>query len=140
MNSGFRSMAGVALSLWMGALACLMGCALPVSASSHQQATGLQAKANCDANSNLGETEPCCHHGSSSSKKTKHDNQIACCVSDATVIQKQDPVSISRAESVAFVVVVFHPSIQLTATWRDNTSSVWQTGRDVLLQARILRI
>jgi hypothetical protein len=140
MNSGFRSMAAVALSLWMGALACLMGCALPVSASSRQQATGLQAKANCDANSNPGETEPCCHHGSSSSKKTKHDNRISCCVSDATVIQKQDPVSISRAESVAFVVVMFRPSIQLNATRSDNPSSVWQTGRDVLLQARILRI
>jgi hypothetical protein len=140
MNSGFRSMAAVALSLWMGALACLMGCALPVSASSHQQAGGLQAKANCDANSNLGGTEPCCHHGSNSPKKTKHDDRVSCCVSDATVIQKQDPVSISRADSVAFVVVVFHPSMQLSATRRDNTLSVWQTGRDVLLQARILRI
>jgi hypothetical protein len=139
MNADFRSMAAVALSLWMGALACLMGCALPVSASSHRQTAGLPSKTNCDA-SNLGETEPCCHHGSSSSKKTKHDNRISCCVSDATVIQKQDPVSISRAESVAFVVVVFHPSIQLAATRRDNTLSVWQTGRDVLLQARILRI
>jgi hypothetical protein len=133
-------MAAVALSLWMGVLACLMGCALPVSASSHQHNTGLQSKANCDANSNLGETEPCCHHGSGSSKKTKHDSQISCCVSDATVIQKQDPVSIARSGSVALVVVVFHPSIQLSATRRDNTLSVWQTGRDVLLQARILRI
>jgi hypothetical protein len=61
---------------------------------------------------------------------------------DATLIQKQDSPSLKNGHPYAVVLIlfVFNPSFRLAGTYGINAPSVWHAGRDVLLQACVLRI
>src|SRR5882672_5724919 len=105
-----RPMTATALSFWIGFLACVMGCAQPVFASARpllEQATELQAAPA--PNGHMADAESCCHHGrnsSGNSEKHQHTQTISCCPLDATLLQKQDPVSHFRDFSSALVVTL----------------------------------
>ena len=141
-----RSLTATVLSIWLGFLACVLGCALPAvgsETSSPARVFTSDTAANEDSNGKMADAGPCCHHGHGTSQKNKPGAQtVSCCPLDATLIQKQDPVSRLRGHwSVAvLLLLVFHPSFPLSASNGNNAPTVWHAGRDVLLQTHILRI
>jgi hypothetical protein len=132
-----QSLTATVLSLWLGVLACALGCAHPVSASTKQ----LRANQTLcvDANEADGESSCCTGHGSSRPSQKHHS--ISCCPLDATLIQKHDASSLiaNHVHLFVFTSLIAHPS---TPLWTpvEGVPIVWVEGRDVLLQTHILRI
>jgi hypothetical protein len=140
-----RSLTGTALSIWLGFLACVLGCAQPTVAAeicSTAQQTSLHSSPF--ANPVDADGGSCCHHqrGSSKNSGNKQQSSVSCCPLDATVIQKQtlsspSPVAVHIAITA---LLVFDLSAHSLSTDRIVQPPLWQSGRDVLLQARVLRI
>jgi hypothetical protein len=137
-----QSLTATVLSVWIGFLACALGCAHPVSAST-RSAASQSLKANetlcVDANEPDGESSCCTGHGSSRPSQKHHS--ISCCPLDATLIQKHDASSLiaNHVYLAVFTLLIAHPS---TPLWTpvEGVPIVWVEGRDVLLQTHILRI
>ena len=133
-----RHLTATVLAFWLGFLACLLGCAQPVLAStpSNAEIFGSRTIAN-EADSKMGDAGSCCHHHHGTSDGNKQSVQtISCCPLDATLIQKQDP----GATNSVLMIFVVNPSFRLSASNGINTPPVGHAGRDVLLQTHILRI
>ena len=138
-----RPLTATVLALWLGFLACLLGCAQPVLASgpSRTQILGPGTIAN-EADSKMGEAGTCCHHHRGTPDGNKPAVQtISCCPLDATLIQK-DPGTTNSGHHYAVVLMIFvlNPSFRLSASNGINAPPVGHAGRDVLLQTHILRI
>jgi hypothetical protein len=91
----------------------------------------------------MGDAGSCCHRHHESSDGNKQSVQtISCCPLDATLIQKQDPASPKSDHhyAVVLMMLVLNPSFRLSASDGINTPPVGHVGRDVLLQAHVLRI
>ena len=93
ISLGLRSVTATGLSLWIGVLACVLGCAKPSVAStsaSETKASGFSA-APCPERGGEDE-EPCCRHGHNpadgSGKNEQHS--ISCCPAETALIQKQN--------------------------------------------------
>jgi hypothetical protein len=142
MNA-LRPLTATVLALWLGFLACLLGCAqVPASAPSDTQISQSRA-AGDEADSKMGDAGSCCHHHHGTSDGNKQGLQtISCCPLDATLIQKQDPASQKSDNHYAVVLMMFvlNPPFRLSASDGINTPPIGHTGRDVLLQAHVLRI
>jgi len=139
-----RHLTATVLAFWLGFLACLLGCAQPVLAStpSNAEVFGSRTIAN-EADSKMGDAGSCCHHHHGTSDGNKPGVQtISCCPLDATLIQKQDPGAADSGQHYAVVLMIFvlNPSFRLSASNGINTPPVGHAGRDVLLQTHILRI
>jgi hypothetical protein len=133
------------LAFWLGFLACVLGCARPVLAStpSGPQISEASAAATQADSDKMADAGPCCHHHQGTSDKNKQGLQtISCCPLDATLIQKQDPASSKSGHPYAVVLILFvlNPSLRLSARHDINAPTVCHAGRDVLLQAHVLRI
>ena len=132
-----QSLTATVLSLWLGFLACVLGCAHPVSSTPRSASQVNASGVLCNDGDDADGDSPCCTgHGSSQ----KHHN-ISCCPLDATLIQKQDTSSqvIDHVHLAVFTLLIFHPSIPLlTPVERPPTARL--EGRDILLQTHILRI
>jgi hypothetical protein len=137
-----QSLTATVLSIWLGFLACALGCAHPVSASSYRVASQI-SKANqrlcVDATEADGESSCCTGHGSS--KPSQKHHSISCCPLDATLIQKHDASSLvaNHVHLAVVALLISHPSTPLS-TPIEGAPIVWLEGRDVLLQTHILRI
>jgi hypothetical protein len=143
MNA-LRHLTATLLAFWLGFLACLLGCAQPVLATtpSHTEIFESRTTAN-EADSKMDDAGSCCHHHRGTSDGSKQGVQtISCCPLDATLIQKQDPGSVNSGQHYAVVLMIFvvNPSFRLSASNGINTPPVGHAGRDVLLQTHILRI
>ena len=143
MNA-LRPLTATVLVFWLGFLACRLGCAQPVLAStpSGAQFSPSGTAAN-ETDSKMGDAGSCCHHHHGTSEKNRQNLQtISCCPLDATLIQKEDAASARGGDSYAVVLMlfVFNPSFRLSAFNGLNTPPVCHAGRDVLLQAHVLRI
>ena len=139
-----RSVVSAALSCWFGFLACLLGCAQPTLAATHcdpAQPSGLNSDS---ANSNTRDSSPCCNHGrnpSDGQRENRHSS-ASCCPLNATLIQKHDSVSPSSNRTdvpVPVSVTLYFPN-PLIALSELPLRTIWYAGRDILLQAHILRI
>ena len=140
MNTSLlKHLTAISLSLWLGALACIVGCSQPVLAFSvsthHAQVSECKTDQAADDGS-------CCHRSRETSKSKQAGRNASCCPSDATLIQKQDPVSPLQLDS--FVAALAPPasanSFGLSASDSADIPIVVHLGRDVLLQTHILRI
>ena len=121
------------ISLWVAVLACFMGCALPVLADQHHPGP----MANMD----------CCHSGGKSPEKptngksAPNQHGMSCCPLEVTVASKLDAATTAIAPPQYFVLasnlilatVQLHYSLELVPI-------VWHSGRDTLLETRLLRI
>ena len=139
-----RPVTAVVLSLWLGFLACVLGCVQPMVGAPPEEPliSELKAVGSEDGDRATG-GEPCCHHSRGTSEKGKHVAQtVSCCPLDATVIQKHDLVPPLGADlSIAILMLLaFRPAYQPSASVGANPLGLWQAGRDVLLQAHVLRI
>ena len=139
-----RPVTATALALWLGFLACVLGCAQPVLASTPERIPISQPRAAAsEADSKMGDAGPCCHHHHGTSDENKQGLQtLSCCPLDATLIQKQDSASskIGHPYAVVLMLFVLNPSFRLSASGGIDPPSVYHAGRDVLLQAHVLRI
>jgi len=140
-----RSLTATTLSLWIGLLACVLGCAQPVLSSTkpaHARLSEPESAARGDADRTVGSEGPCCHHTRGSQKNKQPAQTISCCPLDATLLQKQDPVSHLRDFSsvLIFTLLQFGSSLELLARTAASGPPLVHTGRDLLLQTRLLRI
>lgn len=141
---GLRSLTATVLSLWLGVLACVLGCAMPSAASpsaSETQASRLSA-APCPDGGDAG--EECCRHGhnpAGGSEKNEH-HSISCCPAETALIQKQDLTSPALAHLYVAVLTLanFDASSFVSSTASASPSAFWHSGRDILLQVHVLRI
>jgi hypothetical protein len=143
MNA-LRPVTATVLAFWLGFLACLLGCAQPVLASTPSRTQIFESRTTAnEADSKMGDSDACCHHHRGTSDGNKQGLQtISCCPLDATLIQKQDPGSANSGNTYAVVLMLFvlNPLFRLSASNGINTPPVGHAGRDVLLQAHVLRI
>jgi hypothetical protein len=139
-----RSATATGLALWLGFLACVLGCAQPVLASTPSDTQISQSRtAGNKADSKMGGAGSCCHHHHGNPYQNKQGVQtISCCPLDATLIQKQDLASakIGHHYPVVLIVFVLNPSFRLSASNGINAAPVGHAGREVLLQTHVLRI
>jgi hypothetical protein len=142
--TALRHLTATVLALWLGFLACLLGCAQPVLASTSSRTEIFESRTTTnEADSKMGDAGSCCHHHHGTSDGNKPGVQtISCCPLDATLIQKQDPGAANSGHDYAVVLMIFvlNPSFRLSVSNGINTPPVGQAGRDVLLQTHILRI
>ncbi len=142
--SVLRPVTATVLALWLGFLACVLGCSRSVLASTPAsiQISDSKAAGN-EADGNMGDAGSCCHHHHGTSDGTKQGVQtISCCPLDATLIQKQGPASphTSHSYAVVLLVSVLNPSFRVSASNGVISPPICRAGRDVLLQIHFLRI
>jgi hypothetical protein len=146
ISLGFQSVTATALSLWLGVLACILGCARPAAASTplpEGHVSGLIA-ASCPDPAGGEAGEPCCRHGHKPANgpgKSEH-HSISCCPSETALIQKQNVVPpVSGYLYLAVLMLrTFHSSSFVRANANASSSTPWDSGRDILLQVHVLRI
>ena len=134
-----KSILGTALSLWLGVLACLVGCA-PSAKAANSSSTRQPGVVNCpDSGSDAGDS--CCQHNPGSSGKNRR-HAMSCCPTETALTQKQNLISPDL--TVVFtallpLVHVFASSFTLDRS-RENDVIRLQTGRDILQLVHVLRI
>jgi hypothetical protein len=130
-----RSITATALSLWLGLLACLLGCATPMKAGQHRSPTpGVQCPERDDAG------DSCCQHHPGTSEKNRH-YAMSCCPTETALTQKQN---LTVPALAVFVVVLLPLDLNVSVFdfvhSRSGDAIPWQTGRDILQQVHVLRI
>src|SRR5262249_11329161 len=101
-----------------------------------------ESAARRDTTGTITSEGPCCHHSRGSHKNKQSVQTVSCCPLDATLLQKQNPVSFPGTSSLfaAGTLLLSRSPLPLTAGAETTASLLSHTGRDILLQARILRI
>jgi hypothetical protein len=140
-----RALTATTLALWLGVLACVLGCSQGVlaSAPSRSQISESRSAIHHDGSGKMAGAAPCCHHHNGTSDKNKQNRQtLSCCPLDATLIQKRDVAAFKtiHPDAVALMLLVFDPSIRLSPSKETNAPTVCHPGRGVLLQSHVLRI
>ena len=151
------------LSLWLAALACLVGCTIPILANAgSSNATTIHNTRSIRENSAeqdqpgqpdlMAGMENCPHHsgGNAPAKpdpiKSNNPKRIpgggmSCCPVEVTVASKPDTVRLEIAPAGNFVLasdlrlttIRFFHSVEFVPL-------AWQSGRDTLLETHLLRI
>jgi hypothetical protein len=140
-----RPVTATALSIWLGILACVLGCANVSTAAvsaSETQVSGLSAAPCPDRDGDAGES--CCrheHNPAGGSEKTGH-HTISCCPAETALIQKQNVVapSLIHLDVVALALGDFRSINFISATATARSFLFRHAGRDILLQVHVLRI
>jgi hypothetical protein len=137
-----RSLTATSLSLWLGVLACLLGCAKPTTAAeqrpSPEASMGVcpQSKSNAD--------EPCCQHGHDAPGRpdNKSDHANSCCPTETALTQKETltapPLVVVHAVALTLPSVGASPMV--FTSLNASAPTLWQAGRDILRQVHVLRI
>ena len=148
--NSLRSVVAAGVSLWIGVLACVMGCALPAVAGGHDlgrsqsEASPMAGMENCPHHS-LGKVPA---SGKVPGKPTDGKSpggsmpgRMSCCPPEVTVAPKSH-YSVPAIVVVASFVVI--SPLELSANWFSSfvefVPPVIHSGRDTLLQTRLLRI
>jgi hypothetical protein len=139
---GLRSMTAGALSLWLGVLACLLGCAKPAAASTHHSATQ-QAAANCPEGGS-DDSDSCCQHGHDSRgipDKSSHHAKSCCPTETALAERKSAPiVHAISVDLETLAMPVADASSVVLASAVASIPTPWHAGRDILRRVHVLRI
>jgi hypothetical protein len=126
------------LSLWLGALACLLGCAQPGLASA--RAIHHSQSSQCRAAETASDDGDCCHQGKNDPKrKDQAPKNPSCCPLDATIGQKQDAAPVLPVQPAIFEVTTLQP-FQFQSESTLVQPLALHAGRDLLHQIHILRI
>lgn len=137
------------VSLWMGVLACLMGCTQPALASSSAivyASSGREHSANHSQSGLMADMENC-HHSSGNSSAPPNDRKpasngpVSCCPLEITVTAKWDTTKLGIAPARDFVPSSdFHFEAARFSGPVEFAESLWHSGRDILLETHLLRI
>lgn len=144
--NSLRSVVAAGVSLWIGVLACVMGCALPMVAhvGGHDKGCPQAGAAQSEASPMAG-IENCPHHSGSNvpgkSPGGSVPGRMSCCPPEVTVAPKAHYAVPAIVVVASFVVA---SPLQLSASWFSSfvefVPSVIHRGRDTLLQTHLLRI
>jgi len=142
---GLRSVTATVLSLWLGVLACVLGCGKLSAASPsapETQVSGPSAASCPEPGGDAG--EPCCRHGHNpggGSEKNRH-HSISCCPAETALIQKQNvaPPASADLHVTELMLPSFRLSNSVSAHASASPSILRHAGRDILLQVHVLRI
>src|ERR1700685_4026208 len=145
----FRSVVATGVSLWMGVLACLVGCTVPILASSGASRAPLMHENSAEPNQPgvMADMPNCPHHfgGNAPAKpnepKPVRGGGMSCCPVEVTVVAKPETVTLHIAPSSDFVpaadfavaTIRFFHSVEFVPPVRHS-------GRDTLLETQLLRI
>jgi hypothetical protein len=137
---GLRSVTATALSLWLGVLACLLGCAKPAGAAPQQHSSSGKQLMNCpEGGGDAGDS--CCQHGHDGAGKNSH-HAMSCCPTETALTQKKSiaaaPMVFVHVDALALISVDAATVVFESA--RSSVPVVSQTGRDILRQVHVLRI
>jgi hypothetical protein len=134
----------------MAVVACLIGCTLPsfastglISASAIRENSAEQSQADLRAS-----MEKCPHHSGSNAPAKQSDGKpvqrgggMSCCPVEVTVASKPDTVILHVATARDFVA---ESDFSLAAARFPRSAEfvplIWRSGRDRLLETRLLRI
>jgi hypothetical protein len=145
----WRSTLAAGLSLWLAVLACLLGCGVPLLASSG----ATSARSVHESSVERGQPDvmadmPDCPHHSGGNAPAKPNRQkparggaMSCCPVEVTVASKPATVTLHVAPASDFVLasdftlakIRFFHSVEFVPP-------VWHNGRDTLLETQLLRI
>ena len=146
ISLGLRSLTATTLSLWIGVLACVLGCAMPSAASPSAPGTQRSGPSTVQQCADPGDDDgqPCCRHGHhpADGSEKNHHRSISCCPADTALIQKQNVVPHVSAHLYLAVLALpnFHPSSFVAANASASPSTLGHSGRDILLQVHVLRV
>jgi hypothetical protein len=130
-----RSTTSVFLSAWVGFLACLMGCAHPAFASA-----AVPECPSTEATNTASDTpDSCCEHDKRSGAPEKSSQPLSCCPLNAT-LHKQTTASAIAIPPPLALAQVKGPSVPLFAAALEKPPHHLDSGREFLLQSRVLRI
>lgn len=138
-----------AVSLWMAALACFMGCTQPVFAGSPTilEASSIQKNSPEHSPSELmADMESCHHSGGNSSvppsdRKPASNGALSCCPLEITVNQKWSATKLAIARSVVLAPPSgFHFEVTRFSSLVEFPRPISHSGRDTLLETHLLRI
>jgi hypothetical protein len=134
-----RSVTAISLSLWLGVLACLLGCAKPAAAAPQQHPSSATELTTCpEGNGNADDS--CCQHGHDGAGKKSH-HAMSCCPTETALTQKKTaaPPAVFVAVDALALPAADAPAV-VFETARSSVPVVSQTGRDILRQVHVLRI
>lgn len=134
-ESKLKSGTAVFLSAWLGFLACLLGCAHPAFASlaAAECPAGEATNAPSDAPSS------CCEHHKRSGAPDKSSQPLSCCPLNATLHKQTTASAVAVRPPVALTQLTI-PSVPLFAVAFEKPPHRLDSGREFLLQSRVLRI
>jgi hypothetical protein len=146
----FRAAMATGISVWMAVVACLIGCTLPsfanaglVGASAIHENSGDQSQPDLMAS-----MENCPHHSGSNAPAKRDDGKpvprgggMSCCPVEVTVASKPDTVILHVAMARDFVAESdFSLAAGRFVRSAEFVPLIWRSGRDRLLETRLLRI
>src|SRR5271170_3368967 len=137
-----RSVTATALSLWLGVVACLLGCAMPQTA--HAGTPGAQGSAAPCPTRHGDADESCCAHGHTPARnpdKSGH-HRMSCCPTEAALVQKQSLAApaLAHPHVAPLTLPAFDSSSRSPANREPSPSAVGHAGREILLRVHLLRI
>lgn len=134
---GLRSVMATVLSLWLGVLVCLLGCAKPAAAVSMEQRQ-LSGMSVCPERNEQAD-DSCCQHGrSGGSEKDNHDAK-SCCPSETALTQKN---GLAAPPICIHIFALILPNFDLSEfnSTQNAVPALCCSGRDILRQVHVLRI
>ena len=137
-----------ALSLWLAVLACVMGCTLPVLASSPVAASSsAQENSANHSHSGLMADMENCHHSDGNSSAPSGDKQpasngaVSCCPLEITLTQKWDVAKLRITPAPDFALSSdFHFAVTRFSSPAESAPVISHNGRETLLESHLLRI
>lgn len=139
-----RPVTATALSLWLGILACVLGCAKVSTASASAPRTQVSGRSTTQCPERDVDAGSCCRHGHHPAGGSDKDEQhtISCCPAETALIQKQKVASpaLIQLYVTALAPPDLHAANFVSATAIGTSSPVSHAGREILLQVHILRI
>jgi len=142
VSLGLRSVMATALSLWLGLLACLLGCAKPAAAASMEQGESAGMGVCLERDSEAGDS--CCQHGHDDSGGSEENSHHAksCCPTEIALTQKNSlaAAALVSIHIAALTLPNFDVSRFVSASENADVPALWRAGSDILRQVHVLRI
>jgi hypothetical protein len=144
-----RAAVAAGLSLWLAVLACLVGCTVPILASSGSiNVAWIQENAGDQGQSALmAAMENCPHHSSGNAPGKPNDpkplpgGRMSCCPVEVTVTSKLDTATQGVAPASDFVLESDFSLVKIPFVHSvESVPPVWHSGRDILLETHLLRV
>jgi len=135
MSTGLRAMISIGLSIWMSALACLVGCG--------QTLAGPRINSDADSAKTAVAEMPCCHHSPSStpSHPKKQDSiTVSCCLPDAISQKTAADLNINVARAPIPGAAIIDVADNSYTAPENPLHPRLHSGRETILQTRLLRI
>jgi hypothetical protein len=140
VSLGSRSVVATGLSLWLGLLACLLGCAKPSAAGSMAQSQSAGMSVCPERDSEVGDS--CCQRGRSGGSEKNSHQAKSCCPTETALAQKNG-LAVAIPISIHIFALTL-PRLDVSgfgsASENAGVPALWHNGRDILRQAHVLRI